>query len=1465
MRHAVSIMVVLCLAMGSLSAATFVAPSDTDLLDRAELVVTATVVDTVSREADGRMIYTDSRLRIDDVIKGHTSDTILTVTEVGGVANGHGVAVPGSAKYEPGTRVMAFLRQRTDGTYFTAYMALGKYRFIERDGIEILARDADGIEVDDGSAFAARPATEFVEYMRDGAPPTTERPLLLATEAARDLVPATEAAADYAMTGNGKPLRWNCPSACTKLWTVGSPHTGSADTPTGVQNAMAAWSGEPNAWINLDIGGFNNQTTADNDDTNDIVFNSNATTDNQGNGGFCDAGVGCAFVYFNDAPFQHNFDGSLFNDIISADVVIRPVNFSQSAFDGVLTHELGHAIGLDHANVSGAIMSPTPASGATLRNYDKEAVSEMYGNGLPCSPPTNLVTTGAGTIFEGQTKTLTVSASGTAPFTYQWYRGSSGDTANPVGTNSSQFTTPALTETTSYWVKVSGCTPAVSANSSTITVTVDECPAPAITAQPQNKNIAPNTTTTLTVAAQGAAPFEYQWYRGSSGDTSNPVGTNSPNFTTPALTQTTSYWVRVTNVCGLTAISDTATVEVQACPKPAFTTQPASQNIASNGTATLTVATTSSTTVTYQWFRGLVGDTSTPVGTNSPSFTTPALTQTTDYWVRATNNCGATNSAQATITVGPACPLLAIASLTTAINVALGEGVTVIVTPAGTAPFTYQWFTGESPGTAAPIVGATSAAVELGPFNATGTFRYWVRITDACNNTLNSPTVVITVACGSATIPVISAPSISHFSSGYDVSWVANLAQTTSFELQEARDALFTTGLKTFLVNGALSHHIDPHTDVTTDTRFFYRVRGIGNCTQEPTPYSKTTSTVVTAPESSTSTDFSISVPESATQTFTQPYLVPGFGETATAGDTFAITTDAPWLTVFPASGALSAGGTTVQFTINPSLLVIGSTTGTVVVTRTQGTAARGVATEATLKTTLPFTVSKVTPVTPLPRDPNAPAGTLVVPAIAHAAGIGTRFQSDVRIVNASGEPIEYELSFTPTQTNGTETGKQLPLTINANETKGLDDIVKAWFGAGILGEGGLGTLEIRPLNGANPLATFASSRTFAIDNNTVSAQADCSVVRCTLGQFIPALGLDKFIGNIGADPLAKISMQQISSSLDSSVGFRTNLGFVEGSGQFTTMLLTLRDGAGNILNQVQRNIQPYSHEQTSLAGVFGAQALSDGRVEVEVLSGGKVSAYASVVDNATADPLLVLPVQAAKISAQHYVVPGVAELDNGLASNFHTDMRIYNAGSAPVTTTLNYYPQTGDGTPRPGAVNVLVQPGEVKAINNVLPATWGLTRTGGAVTVDAPGAASLVVTARTFSRDAEGGTYGQFIPGVTAADGVGSGDRALEILQLEQSDQYRTNLGLVEVTGKPITVELIAQTPGKVSVRTEVPMGANEFRQFGSVFQQLLGISGSSYTGRMSVRVIGGEGRVAAYGSVVDNKTVDPTYVPAQ
>jgi len=75
------------------------------------------------------------------------------------------------------------------------------------------------------------------------------------------------------------------------------------------------------------------------------------------------------------------------------------------------------------------------------------------------------------TVTVGGQATLTVVASGSQPFAYQWYEGSSGATADPVaGATSASFTTPPLDATTSYWVRVSNA--CGTADSVTATVTV---------------------------------------------------------------------------------------------------------------------------------------------------------------------------------------------------------------------------------------------------------------------------------------------------------------------------------------------------------------------------------------------------------------------------------------------------------------------------------------------------------------------------------------------------------------------------------------------------------------------------------------------------------------------------------------------------------------------------------------------------------------------------------------------------------------------------------------------------------------------------------------------------------------------------------------------------------------------------------------------------------------------------------
>ncbi len=92
---------------------------------------------------------------------------------------------------------------------------------------------------------------------------------------------------------------------------------------------------------------------------------------------------------------------------------------------------------------------------------------------------------------------------------------------------------------------------------------------------------------------------------------------------------------------------------------PSITTQPASQEVASGASASLSVAATGDD-LTYQWYTGNSGDTAAPVsGATAGTLDTGALTASTSFWVQITNAGGTADSETAVVTVAaPAVPLV---------------------------------------------------------------------------------------------------------------------------------------------------------------------------------------------------------------------------------------------------------------------------------------------------------------------------------------------------------------------------------------------------------------------------------------------------------------------------------------------------------------------------------------------------------------------------------------------------------------------------------------------------------------------------------------------------------------------------------------------------------------------------------------------------------------------------------------
>ncbi|MDA7640940.1 hypothetical protein N8787_04805, partial [Opitutaceae bacterium] len=115
---------------------------------------------------------------------------------------------------------------------------------------------------------------------------------------------------------------------------------------------------------------------------------------------------------------------------------------------------------------------------------------------------------------------------------------------------------------TTYFYRVSATNGLISDPTNEVEVTTLEQLEPFITEVDAGDFAVLNSGIEISVSVQGREPLSYQWYEGTAGDTSNPVeGATSATFSSPALTENTSFWVRITNSEG-TLDSETFAVEV---------------------------------------------------------------------------------------------------------------------------------------------------------------------------------------------------------------------------------------------------------------------------------------------------------------------------------------------------------------------------------------------------------------------------------------------------------------------------------------------------------------------------------------------------------------------------------------------------------------------------------------------------------------------------------------------------------------------------------------------------------------------------------------------------------------------------------------------------------------------------------------------------------------------------------------
>ena len=495
-------------------ATSFVVPADDELVDKAQAIVIGTVEGSYVRQTD-LTIETTYEIRVERPLKGTAGarNELLRVVSPGGFIEGvGGVDVAGAPRFQQGDRVLLFLT-RNGAQWQTTDLTLGKFRFVTSTaGDRLLVRDAEDIVGWDRAGNVhhekLRRADEFLSFIDERARGRRVAPAGYFVESNDVTLPSLQTdASEPAMAANAtpfpadtytdfvsnQPIRWPNMAAGVSFYKRSTTNiSGQADGGVSViQNGLAAWNNECGSNINLSYAGQTTTASANFDAVHVVEFN-----DPQGRISGSWTGSGTIAITFTSFGSSHQFLNKTWWSITDADVVFQDgYPGTHATFPTAMTHELGHGIGWRHSNeshIDGAACNSSieecsntaimyylaiASLGYNLQPWDVNAAQSVYPGGTcgpVCVSPTITSQPTSRTITAGSTTTLSVTATGTGPISYQWYIGTSGNTATPVsgGTGSSLTVSPSAT--TNYWVRVSNSCGTV--NSATATVTVNQPP-----------------------------------------------------------------------------------------------------------------------------------------------------------------------------------------------------------------------------------------------------------------------------------------------------------------------------------------------------------------------------------------------------------------------------------------------------------------------------------------------------------------------------------------------------------------------------------------------------------------------------------------------------------------------------------------------------------------------------------------------------------------------------------------------------------------------------------------------------------------------------------------------------------------------------------------------------------------------------------------------------------------------------
>jgi len=224
--------------------------------------------------------------------------------------------------------------------------------------------------------------------------------------------------------------------------------------------------------------------------------------------------------------------------------------------------------------------------------------------------------------------------------------------------------------------------------------------------------------------------------------------------------------------------------------------------------------------------------------------------------------------------------------------------------------------------------------------------------------------------------------------------------------------------------------------------------------------------------------------------------------------------------------------------------------------------------------------------------------------------------------------------------------------------------------------------------------------------------------------------------------------------------------------------------------------------------------------------------------------------------------VPAVAHADGIAGARWRSDLELQNPHDDPVDCTIELLERDG-ANHQPDFRIVAVGASASVRLVDVVGDTFGVEEAG-ALRIT-PDRYSVLVSSRTYA-DSDDGTYGQQVTGLHGTDAIWYFEtgRLIGLAHSPTRDSgFRTNIGLVSACAQPMEVEIeLFDGEGRSLGTTHTYLRRYDVRQINDVFRQMT--DDEVTNGWAVVRTPTAQCSFYAYASVVDNRTNDPTLIPA-